>query len=90
MAENWGAMPLWGGRLGPHLTQCGQGRGLPACQLISFWVRPTVWPQYTKVTDRTGQIGEQSDSIWQTVLQRVAQKLIENHMQPIKDYLESP
>jgi len=20
------------GELGPHLTQCGQGRGLPACQ----------------------------------------------------------
>jgi len=30
------AMPLWGGELGPHLTQCGKGRGLPACQ-VSSW-----------------------------------------------------
>jgi len=22
-----------GGELGPHLTKCGQGRGLPACQV---------------------------------------------------------
>jgi len=30
-----GAEPLWGRGLGPHLTQCGQGRGLPACQVTS-------------------------------------------------------
>ena len=24
------------GEVGPHLTQCGQGRGLPACQ-VSYW-----------------------------------------------------
>jgi len=29
-AENCG-----GGKLGPRLTQCGQGRGLPACQVSS-------------------------------------------------------
>jgi len=31
-AENWGAgcAPL-----GPHLTQCGEVRGLPACQVSS-------------------------------------------------------
>jgi len=28
-AKNWeGAVPLWKLELGPHLTQCGQGRGL--------------------------------------------------------------
>jgi len=31
-------------------------------------IRPTVWPQYTNVTDRT-------DSIGRTVLQTVAQKV---------------
>jgi len=51
-AENWkAAVPRWG-ELGPHLTQCGRGRGLPPCQL-SILIHPTVWPQYTNVTDRT-------------------------------------
>jgi len=27
-----GAVPLWEGDLGPHITQYGRGRGLPACQ----------------------------------------------------------
>jgi len=27
-AENWGLYPLGEGKLGPHLTQCGQSRGL--------------------------------------------------------------
>jgi len=28
-AENWGPVPtFWGGELGPHLAQCGLGRGL--------------------------------------------------------------
>jgi len=27
-AENWGALPFGEGQLGPHLTQCGHGRGL--------------------------------------------------------------
>jgi len=26
---------FWGGELAPHLTQCGQGRGLPPCQVSS-------------------------------------------------------
>ena len=29
-AENGGYAPLGEGELGPHLTQCGKGRGLPA------------------------------------------------------------
>jgi len=31
-----GCAPFGRGELGPHLTQCGQGRGLHACQ-VSFW-----------------------------------------------------
>jgi len=42
-------------------------------------IRPTVWPQYTNVTDRTGKTGQtdrqRSDSIERTVLQAVSQKL---------------
>jgi len=28
------------GELGPHLTQCGQGRGLSACQVSSWSIQP--------------------------------------------------
>ena len=35
LAENWGAVPLLGGELGPHLTQGGQCQGLPPCQVSS-------------------------------------------------------
>ena len=36
-------------------------------------IRPTVWPQYTNVTGRTGQNRQRFDSIGRTVLQTVAQ-----------------
>jgi len=36
-------------------------------------IHPTVWPQYTNVTDSTER--QRSDSIGRTVLQTVAQKL---------------
>jgi len=35
-------------------------------------IYPTIWPQYTNVTDRTDR--QRSDSIGRTVLQTVAQK----------------
>ena len=55
-----GLCPFGGGDAGPHLTQCGQGRGLPSFILI----RPTVWPQYTNVTDRqTGQDGQTDNGL---------------------------
>ena len=39
------------------------------------FIHPTVWPQYTNVTDRQErQTGQRSDSTGQTVLQMVAQK----------------
>ena len=40
-------------------------------------IHPTVWPQYTKVTDWTGQRDRQRiDSIGRTALQMVAQKSV--------------
>jgi len=40
-------------------------------------IRPTDWPQYANVTDRTGQTDrQQSDSIGRNVLQMVAQKIV--------------
>jgi len=60
LAENWGLYAPFGeGQLGPHLTQCGQGRGLPACQVSSWSIQPfgTILQRYTdRQTDRqTGQ-----------------------------------
>ena len=46
---------------------------IPVCQ-VSHFIRPTVWPQYTNITDRTEQTGQRPDSIGRTVLQTVAQK----------------
>jgi len=74
------------GELGPHLTQCDQGRGLRArirtitfimyvCMTSFILIRPTVWPQYTNVTDRQDRTGQRSDSIGRTVLQTVSRKL---------------
>ena len=45
--------PLEEGELGPHLTQCGQGRGLPACQVSSWSIQPFGHNTPTSVTDRS-------------------------------------
>ena len=75
-AKIGGCAPFGGGEMGPHLTQSGQGQGLPPCQVSSF-IRPTVWPQYTNVTDRADrQTGQRSDRIGRTVLETVAPKPI--------------
>jgi len=70
------------GEVGPHLTQFGRGRGVSPCTMPSFiLIHPTVWPQYTNVTDR--QTGQQwSDSIGRIVLQMVAQKLVARFYRP--------
>jgi len=53
-AENWGVCaPLGEGELGSHLTQCGQGRGLRACQVSSWSVEPFVHNTPTLQTDMT-------------------------------------
>jgi len=73
-AENWGLCPALGeGELGPHLKQCGQGQGLPACQVSSWSIQLFGHNTPTLQTDRTGQTGRRSDSIGRTVLQTVAQ-----------------
>jgi len=69
-----GVVPLLfgGGELGPHLTQCGQGWGLPAWQVSSCWsVQPF---GHNTPMSQTGQGRQRSDSIGQTVLQTVTQK----------------
>jgi len=77
-AEKWGrgfCAPFWGGELGHlggHLTQCRLGRGLQS----GIFIHPAVWHN-TNVTDRqTGHDRQRSDSIGRTVLQTVAQKLL--------------
>jgi len=50
-----GCVPLWDGELGAHLTQCGQGRGLPARQVSSWSIQPFGHNTPTSQTDRTGQ-----------------------------------
>ena len=69
-----GLRPLLGeGELGPRLTQCGQGRGLPACQVSSWSIQPFGHSAPTLQTYRIGQTGQRSDSIGRTVLQTVTQ-----------------
>jgi len=43
-------------------------------------IHPVVWPQYTNVTNRTGQDRQWSDRIGRTVLQTAAQKVGKNQM----------
>ena len=62
-----------GGSLSNTMSPGPRPTSLPSCILM----HPTVWPQYTNVTDRTDiQDRQQSDSIGWTVLQTVAQKPI--------------
>jgi len=39
MGRKLGTVPLLG-QLGPYLTQCGRGRGLPQCQVSSWFIQP--------------------------------------------------
>jgi len=67
--------PLDEGELNPHLTQCGQGRGL--CTPSFILIRPTVHERYRQTGQTDRQTDRQrSDSIGRTVLQTVAQKLL--------------
>jgi len=58
-AENWGLYPFGKGELSPHLTQCGQGRGLSARLVSSSSVKPfghnTPTLQTYRQTEQTGQ-----------------------------------
>ena len=70
MGQKWGLLcPLFGeGELGPHLTQCGQGWGLPPCQ-VSCWSIQLFGYNNQCYIDR-----QRSHGIGQTVLQTDAQK----------------
>jgi len=47
----------------------------PTCTPSFILIRPSVWPQYTNVTDsQDRQTGQRTDSIGRTALQTVAQK----------------
>jgi len=57
--ENWGELCPFGGReVDPHLTECGQGWGLPACQVSSRSIQPF---GHNTPTLQTGQIGQTAD-----------------------------
>ena len=81
MGQNWGAVPLW--RRGAGSPCKTMWPGPRPTRVPSFiLIHPTVWSQYTNVTDRqerqvrqTDRTGQRSDSIGRTVLQTVAQKL---------------
>ena len=55
----------------PRLTKCGQGWGLPACQVSSLSIQPF---GLATIHQRYRETGQRSDSIGRTVLQTVAQK----------------
>jgi len=53
-AENWGLCPLWEGELGPQSPSNRIWPGpRPTFVPSGILFHPTVWPQYTNVTDRT-------------------------------------
>ena len=72
MDQKLRAVPLYG-RGGGSPSNTGPR---PTCTPSFILIRPTVWPQYTNVTDRTDRqtYRQRSDSIGRTVLQTVAQK----------------
>ena len=75
MDQNGGLCPFWGGRSGSPSNTLWPG--LRPTSVPSFiLIHPTVWPQYTNVTDRTDrQTGQWSDSTGWTASQTAAQKL---------------
>ena len=70
LAKNWEVPILGNGReLGPHVTQCCRGRGLPRCQVSSWSIQPF---GHSAPMSQTGQTDRQwSDRIGRTVLQTV-------------------
>jgi len=57
-----GCAPLGEGELGPHLIQCGQGRGVPACQVSSWSVQPFGHSARTLQTDRQDRQRDRTDN----------------------------
>jgi len=69
--EYGGCCAPFRGDLDLHLTQCGQGRGLHACQVL-IHLDPS--NRLATVHQCHRQKGQRTDSIGRTVLQTVAQK----------------
>jgi len=57
----------------PHLTQCGQGQGLPPYQVSSWFI--LLFGHNTPTLQRGQTERQRSDSIGWTILQTVTQKL---------------
>jgi len=55
-AKNWGLCPFGGGGAASPSKAMWPGP-MPTCISSFTLIHPTVWPQYTNVTDRTGQTG---------------------------------
>ena len=72
-----GCAPLGEGELGAHLTQCGQGLGLPACQVSSWSVQPF---GHSARTLQTGQDRQRSDT------KNWSRDLVHAHLGVIKGY----
>ena len=64
MGQRLGYAPLAEGVLGSHLTQCGQGRGLPPCQVSSSYIQPFGYntPTYYIQDTEDRQTGVQTDN----------------------------
>ena len=61
MGRKWGAVRFWEGELaGSPSNTMWPGRR-PACMPSFTLIRQTVWPQYTKVTDRQHRQDRQTD-----------------------------
>jgi len=82
--------PFLEGELGPHLTQCCQDRGLCLhAKLFRLDLSNRLANRQntpTSQTWKTEQRGQRSDSIWRTVLQRVAQKWTVSFSSTIKSW----
>jgi len=73
----WGAAmpPFWWAAGSPSNTMWPGPR--PTYVPSGILIHPTVWPQYTNVTNRqTDRTAQGSDSIGRTVLQTVAPKTV--------------
>jgi len=80
---SWSIQPFGHNRYRPKIGGAGSpsntmlsGRGLPPRQSFIL-IHPTVWPQHTNTTNRTGQL--QSDSIGRTVLHMVRPRSSATH-----------
>jgi len=80
--DKWGDDPLVP-RGYPVATPLGPRH---TCMPSFILIRPTLWPQYTNVTDR--QTGQRTDSIGRTVLQTVAQKRLKRSICRLRCGLE--